>query len=184
MTTESSLRRELIQYLKRIDHKGWVANHDGNVSCRISAGRFLATPTGMAKVDISEGDLLVVDIEGQVIRGQRRIFSEWVLHRTVYELRPEVNAVTHAHPPHATAFGAAGIKLPHPFLPEAVVSLGPEIPSALDDAGTAVHDALRGALEKGQSYSLKAMARWHEVRPWSEAYLRIELVEHLHESHS
>ncbi|MGB0646821.1 MAG: class II aldolase/adducin family protein [Bradymonadia bacterium] len=180
MTIESSLRRELIQYLKRIDARGWVANHDGNVSCRVSAGRFLATPTGMAKIDITEQDLIVVDIEGTVIRGQKRIFSEWILHRTVYESRPEVNAVVHAHSPFATALGSAGGTLPHPFLPEAVVSLGPQIPSVpLTMPGQPAADALRSALDIGQSCLIEGNGSLAWGRELEQAYLRMELVEHL-----
>lgn len=180
MMTESSLRRELIYYLKRIDDNAWVANHDGNVSCRVSVGRFLATPTGMAKADITEQDLLVVDIDGTVIRGQKRIFSEWVLHRTVYESRPEVNAVVHTHSPFATALGAAGAKFPHPFLPEAVVSLGPEIPSVpLTMPGKAAAQALRNVLDYGQSCIIEGNGSLGWGTGLEQAYLRMELLEHL-----
>ena len=129
MSREKSLRAELVRYLGRMDAKGWAANHDGNASCKLTSDRYLVTPTGMAKHDIQADQLLIVDSEGTVIRGQKRIFSEWVLHRAVYEARPEVNAVFHSHAPYSTSFGASATALPAPFLPEAVGSLGPEIPS-------------------------------------------------------
>ena len=52
MSQEAKLRQDMICYLQTMDRKGWVANHDGNVSVRIGADRFLCTPTGMAKADV------------------------------------------------------------------------------------------------------------------------------------
>jgi L-fuculose-phosphate aldolase len=46
------------------------------------------------------------------------------LHLAVYETRPDVRAVIHAHPPIATAFSIAGVPLDECVIPEVVVSLG------------------------------------------------------------
>ena len=126
MNREGSARRSMINYLKRLDAKGWVANHDGNVSVKLSNDRFLCTPTAMSKADITEQDLLVVQLDGTLVRGRKRLFSEWVLHRTVYANRPEVESVFHSHSPYATAFGASQTPLPHPFLPELSCRLDPK----------------------------------------------------------
>lgn len=180
MSQEQALRGELIRYLERMDAKGWVANHDGNASCRLGTDRYLVTPTGMAKTDIRVEDLLIVDGKGTVIRGKRRIFSEWVLHRAVYETRIEVRAVFHAHSPYATSFGASGQALPPPFLPEAVVSLGPEIPSVpISMPGADAVTALSTCINRGQSCLIEG----NGVLSWGvnleQAFLRMELVEHL-----
>jgi L-fuculose-phosphate aldolase len=180
MSQEQALRTELIRYLNRMDTKGWVANHDGNASCRLAVDRYLVTPTGMAKHDIRAEELLVVDGKGTVIRGKKRIFSEWVLHRAVYETRTEVRAVFHGHSPYATSFGASGKPLPAPFLPEAVVSLGPEIPSApMSMPGADAVAALSTCLNRGQSCLIEG----NGVLSWGvdleQAFLRMELVEHL-----
>ena len=39
---------------------GWVANHDGNVSVRLTGSRFLITPTAVSKRDVDDAMLLVV----------------------------------------------------------------------------------------------------------------------------
>ena len=180
MRKESALRQDIIRYLKTMDGKGWVANHDGNVSARLTADRYVCTPTAMAKADIRAEDLIVVSTDGSVVRGQKRLFSEWVLHRAVYESRPEVRAVFHSHAPYATALGAARQRLPHPFLPEAVVSLGPEIPSVpLTMPGPEAANALRSVLGRGQTCLIEG----NGVMSWGvdleQGFLRMELVEHL-----
>jgi ribulose-5-phosphate 4-epimerase/fuculose-1-phosphate aldolase len=35
---EAQLRSELLDYCHRLHQRGWVANHDGNLSCRLRAG--------------------------------------------------------------------------------------------------------------------------------------------------
>jgi L-fuculose-phosphate aldolase len=46
------------------------------------------------------------------------------MHLTIYEMRPDVSAVVHAHPPVATGFAVAGRPLTMALLPEVIVSLG------------------------------------------------------------
>ena len=46
------------------------------------------------------------------------------MHMAVYQLRPDVNAVVHAHPPLATAFAVAGIPLDRAVLAEVICTLG------------------------------------------------------------
>ena len=91
-----------------------MANHDGNLSVRVQQDRLVVTATGMSKADMTLDDLVVVDGAGQKIAGRRRAFSELVNHLAVYNQRADVQAVVHAHCPYATAFGTAGLAIPHP----------------------------------------------------------------------
>ena len=121
-------RDAIVDYSKLVYEKGWVANHEGNLSTRISDNQYLATPTSFSKRDVTERDLIVVDEEGALIRGFRRPFSEFALHKIVYQTRSDVGAVIHAHPPHSTAFSIVGRGLERPVLCEQVVSIGPTVP--------------------------------------------------------
>ena len=53
--------------------------------------------------------MVVTDLAGRKISGERNASSELKMHLAVYELRPDVQAVVHAHPPLATGFAVAGI---------------------------------------------------------------------------
>lgn len=173
------MRRAAITACHEIWERGWVANHDGNVSARLAPGRIVATPTAMSKRVIRVDDMLLVDESRRVMRGRHRVFSEIGLHLVVYGARPDVGAVLHAHPPYATARAVTGRALPC-FLPEAVVSLGPEVP--LTDfalPGAAAEQALAPFV---QDYDVVLLAG-HGVLAWGDdveqAFLRMELVEHL-----
>lgn len=124
-----AMRKEIIGICKRTYDRGYVAANDGNVSARISDDRVLATPTGMSKGFLTEDQLVLCDMDGQVVSGDLRPSSELKMHLMVYQERPDVNGVVHAHPPIATGFTIAGIPLVQCVLPEVVITLG-SIPTA------------------------------------------------------
>jgi len=173
------LRAQVAEVARHLHTVGWVANHDGNVTAR-DGSRFIATPTATSKRLIEHRDLIEVDGKGQVV-GSGRVFGEIGLHLVVYERRPDVGAVVHAHPPHATAIGASrGNPIERPFIAEAVVSLGPRIPK-LPYAQPG--DAARAALAPWCELVDAVLLGNHGVIAWGRdpetALLRLELVEHL-----
>lgn len=180
MQTELDSRNEMIRLCRLLWSRGWVANHDGNVTMRLGGGRILATPTGISKNLITVDQLLLVDAEGRKLGGRTRPFSELGLHLRVYRLRPDVHAVLHGHPPTATGFALAGMGLDIPAMPEPVVSLGPGVPTVpYAFPGAEAEAALAPFV---QHHDAVLLAR-HGVLTWGvdpeQAYLRMELVEHL-----
>ena len=101
-----------------------MAANDGNISVRLDNDRLLTTPTGISKGMIKEDDLVLVDMQGNKLAGAKQQTSELAMHLTIYGIRPDVNAVLHAHPPVATGFAAAGRPLNLALLPEIVIGLG------------------------------------------------------------
>jgi L-fuculose-phosphate aldolase len=174
-------RRAIVAMAHRLAERGWVANHDGNVSCRAGEGRLLATPTAVGKAEVTPELILLLDGDGKLVTGRGKPFSEIGLHLTVYRARPDVQAVLHAHPPTATGLCVANSRLlAQPFLYEAVVSLGPGVPlvpSAMP--GRTAEDALRPYLGEHDAVLLGN----HGVLTWGPdlltAFHRMELVEHL-----
>jgi L-fuculose-phosphate aldolase len=109
---------------RRMYERGFVASNDGNISVRLSRDRILATPTGMSKGFMARGDLVMVDARGEKLSGRRGITTEIGMHLKAYELREDIGAVVHAHPPYATGFAVAGIPLAECVLPEVIVTIG------------------------------------------------------------
>lgn len=179
MRTEHMLRREVVEISKLLWSRGWVANHDGNVSAKAAPGRIIATPTAMSKRLVDADKLIIVNEQAKVVHGRFRVFSEINLHIEIYNARTDVGAVVHAHPPHATAYALTGKELPC-FLAEAVVSLGARIPvTPFAMPGTASGAALRPFVADEDVVLLGR----HGVLAWGvdpeQAFLRLELVEHL-----
>ncbi|MSP92545.1 MAG: class II aldolase/adducin family protein [Myxococcales bacterium] len=179
--TLGEARRQLLAIAHELHGRGWVANHDGNVTLRLPAGRLLATPTALSKRVLTEQDLIVVDAADQVVQGGRRAFSELKLHRAVYAARPDVMAVVHTHSPSAAGLAVAGVAVEPRMLAEAVVSLGaqvPLLPYAFPNAAEQIA-ALQVAAAAVDAVTLEN----HGVLAWGgdleAAFLRAELVEHL-----
>ncbi len=177
------LQQEVAAYSKLLHARGWVANHDGNVSARASDGkRFFATPTATSKRLVDASAVITVDLGGKILAGKKKLFGEWHLHAAAYAARGDVNAVIHAHPPHATAIGLARKSLGVPTLPEMLVSLGKNIPT-LDYAmpkSPGQDAALKKAVDDGDAdVVLLAGNGVLATGPDLEtAFLRLELVEH------
>jgi len=174
-------RQDMIAASHELARRGWVANHDGNISVRLAEGRYLATPTATAKADVSDRNLIEVDATGKRIAGTARPFSEIALHLAAYRARPDVGAVVHAHPPYATALACSGASLlAAPFMPEAVVSIGATIPTlpfaAPGPEATSLIERAAGDVDA-------VLCANHGVFAWGanleQARLRLELVEHL-----
>ncbi|HKS41367.1 MAG TPA: class II aldolase/adducin family protein [Blastocatellia bacterium] len=125
MQTERELRQKIVEIGRRIYEMGFIAASDGNVSARLGDGTILTTPTMVCKGRMTEDMLVLVDINGQKIRREERNpSSEFSMHKEIYQMRPDVHAIVHAHPPFGTGFAVANVALDKPLLSEVVLTLG------------------------------------------------------------
>lgn len=117
---------------KRIYGNGFVAANDGNITVKLSEDEYLTTPTGISKGYLTPEMIVKVNEKGDVLEGTYQPSSEVKVHLKVYEVRKDVGAVVHAHPPFATALAVAHIPMDFYILPEAVCGLGaaPLVPYA------------------------------------------------------
>jgi L-fuculose-phosphate aldolase len=175
------LEQAMVDYSHRMHAAGFVANHDGNITCRLMPAGFLATPTAVSKAAVARELLLVVDEAGKKISGRTQPFSELSLHLYVYRHRADVQVVMHAHPPTATGLAVAGVSIVTTMMAEPVVSLGAHVPLVpyakpkSPEFTTSVGPFLKNADA--------LLLQNHGVLTWGPdfetAYLRMELVEHL-----
>ena len=179
--TLAQARRQLLAIAQELHQRGWVANHDGNVTVRLPGEHLLATPTALSKRVLTEADLLVLDARDRVLQGGRKPFSELKLHRAVYAARPDVRAVVHTHSPNATALAVAGIAIEPRMLAESVVSLGAEIP-LLPYGFPQGAEQIAQLGQAAVQFDALTLGN-HGVLAWGDdleqAFLRAELLEHL-----
>ncbi len=122
--TEREHRQDIVEIGRLVFQKGWVAANDGNITIRMDQDRILATPTGVCKGMMHPDDLIIVDRKGNKLQGRKEQTSEIAMHLTIYDLRPDIRAVVHAHPPVATGYATAGKALNLALLPEVIIGLG------------------------------------------------------------
>lgn len=178
--SEQLIREQICEIGKRIYKRGMVAANDGNISVRIGENEILCTPTGVSKGYMTPESICKVDEKGQLIEanGNYRPSSEMKMHIRVYEKRPDVGAVVHAHPMYATSFAIARKPLDRPITSEAVVLLG-AVPVA--DYGTPSTEELPDNIEKFLPYYDAMLLANHGALTYSDdleaAYLRMESLE-------
>jgi ribulose-5-phosphate 4-epimerase/fuculose-1-phosphate aldolase len=83
----------------RIIERFGLSNAFGHVSTRIPGTPTFAFPSRRSPGFANENELLVLDTDGNVLSGRGTPNSELWIHARIYALRPDVNAVVHAHPP-------------------------------------------------------------------------------------
>ena len=124
MRTEEQIRADIVEVGRRLWERGFVASNDGNLSVRIDERRLITTPKSVSKGFMTADMMVVTDLDGNKLAGERDPSSELKMHLQVYRDRPDARAVVHAHPPTATGFAVAGIPLDRAVLAEVVTTLG------------------------------------------------------------
>jgi L-fuculose-phosphate aldolase len=159
--------------------KGMIAGTDGNVSIRLRGDRVLITPSGVHKGDLKEDDLVITDLQGVLLSGERQPSSEILMHLLCYEVRSDVFAVVHAHPVYAVALALAGISLAQCILPESCLSLGVILTAPYSTPGTEeVPRALRDLVSRADAVLLDRHGSVTLGVSLQVAYNRLESVEH------
>ena len=165
---------------KLLYDRGYVAANDGNISVRVGEGRLLITPSGVSKGRMTPDMLLVTDLDGTVIEGNRHPSSEGKMHLEVYRGRPDVNAVVHAHPPVSTAFAVCRRGLETPYLSELVAGLG-QVPCTPSFAMLSTEEVPQSVRPYLADHNALLLAN-HGALAWGgdlwEAFDRLETVEH------
>ena len=104
---EEQTRAEIVEAGRRMYARGYVASNDGNISARLDDRRLITTPKSVSKGFMTTDMMVIVDYDGTKLAGERDPSSELPMHLEIYQNRPDVNAVVHAHPPLATGFAVA-----------------------------------------------------------------------------
>ena len=171
--------KKVSHYSLLLHERGWVANHDGNVSCRDKRQGFWITPTAVSKRVCAPNTIVHMSHDGKVLNGKRPP-SEVALHLGVFRSRTEQNAVIHAHPPHASAFSLAQKDLGSIAMPEVVVSLGERVPMTplILPKAPETADVIAEWAKKSDVLLLAGNGVLAMGVDLEQAYLRLELLEH------
>jgi L-fuculose-phosphate aldolase len=173
-------RAAICQVGKLLYDRGYVAANDGNISMKVGENHLLVTPSGVSKGRMQPEMLLLTDLEGQVLEGDRHPSSETKMHLAVYRNRPDVKAVVHAHPAVSTAFAVCRQGLEEPYLAELIVGLG-KVPCTQEFAMLSTDEVPESVIPYLEEHNALLLAN-HGVLSWGEdlwqAFDRMETVEH------
>lgn len=103
-------RQSLIDTALAMNASGLNPDTSGNLSRRVEGG-LLITPSALPYDVLETDDIVFLGMDGAA-EGRHRPSSEWRIHRDIYRARPDIGAVVHAHPPHATALACLHFAIP------------------------------------------------------------------------
>ncbi len=106
-------RKLVLDMAQRISREKMVPGTWGNVSLRVKdQPLLLITPSGMVYETMTIDDIVLLDLEGEIVDGQRIPSIEKHLHARIYKQRSDVGAIVHVHTTYASAFAVAGRNIP------------------------------------------------------------------------
>jgi L-fuculose-phosphate aldolase len=126
-TSLRSMHEPLLAAAKELNDRGLVEGSSGNLSVRIDERHVCMTPSSIPYDDMVLDDLVVVDLDGEVVEGDKGPTSEKALHLACYRRYPEVGGVIHSHAVHATMFAVAREPIPA-VIEEVAVYIGGDVP--------------------------------------------------------
>jgi L-fuculose-phosphate aldolase len=123
----SSEVRNFTMVCKRLAERMYVTSQGGNLSYKLEDNLVLISPTCVCKSEISEMDVVFIDLEGRTVEGTRKPTGEVPMYLNFYRDRSDIKSVIHCHPPYTNTFAILeGTNwLMRPVFPETVAEVGP-----------------------------------------------------------
>src|SRR5262249_29690644 len=147
-TGEAALRRRLAEACRMLAAAGQGDDVWGHATARVpGTNTFWMKPAGLGLEEIRPEQLLLVDLDGKVLRGTLPRHSEVFIHAEVFRARPEVNGVVHTHPVPATVFSSLDVPL-RPILHEGTNFVPPDVPRFKETSDLIVTPALGRAVAR------------------------------------
>ena len=115
MSNMDFYRKELSEFSRRAFNRRLVGGTGGNLSVRIpGTDTVLVTPTAISLGDVEPEQSILVNLEGEILDSPMDLkgSKETGFHLAVYQLRPDIGAIAHVHPPYSTAYSNKSMPLP------------------------------------------------------------------------
>ncbi|MBI9104391.1 MAG: class II aldolase/adducin family protein [Spirochaetales bacterium] len=97
---------QIVMIMERIYGYGMTTTSGGNLSILDDNGDIWITPGSVDKGSLTRKDIICIHPDGSTT-GPHKPSVEYPFHKSVYDRRPDVRAVLHAHPPALIAFSIA-----------------------------------------------------------------------------
>ncbi len=123
LATEKA-KEQLVKVAQKVAASGLVVGTWGNLSCLVPRDEVVCiTPSGMGYDGMQPEDVVVLNLEGRVVEGERRPSTEWRMHLAIYRARPDAGAVIHTHSLWCSALAVVRRGIP-PIVEDMVQILG------------------------------------------------------------
>ncbi|MEN8122216.1 MAG: class II aldolase/adducin family protein [Bacteroidota bacterium] len=94
---------QIVDTISRIYKAGLTTTSGGNISIKDDEGNIWVTPSAVDKGSLTTKDIICVKADG-TISGKHKPSSEFPFHKAIYDIRPDIKSIIHAHPPALVSF--------------------------------------------------------------------------------
>lgn len=106
-------RKDLVKYGKKLVEHNLTKGTGGNLSFYDdSEGLMALTPSGIPYFDMKPDDIVIMNLDGEVVEGDKKPSSEEAMHRFIYKERDDIKALVHAHSIYSTSLSLLRESLP------------------------------------------------------------------------
>ncbi len=119
------VKKEILDICQQLVKNDLVIGSSGNVSMRVD-NYVVITPSSIWYTEMVLEDMVVMDLNGKVIEGERNPSVEWQMHLALYNNRSDANAIVHTHSIYASAMAIKHESLP-PIIDETVLKVGADV---------------------------------------------------------
>jgi L-fuculose-phosphate aldolase len=123
------VKAELLATAKQLLRTGLVEGTSGNLSARLPNGNVVMSPSSLDYEEMQIEDLVVLDLDGKLLEGERPPTTEKALHLSCLRMHSDVGAVIHSHAMFASMFAITHQPIPC-VIEEFDIYVGGEVPVA------------------------------------------------------
>lgn len=106
-------RKQIVEYGKKLVTSNLTKGTGGNLSIfNREKGLIAISPSGIDYFKTEPGDVVILNIKGEIIDGDKLPSSEFEMHRIFYEKREDIDAMIHTHTMYATTLACLNWSLP------------------------------------------------------------------------
>ncbi|MBJ7931517.1 MULTISPECIES: L-fuculose-phosphate aldolase [Bacillus cereus group] len=106
-------REEIVAYGRKMISSGLTKGTGGNISIfNREQGLVAISPSGLDYYETTPVDVVILNLDGEVVEGERKPSSELDMHLIYYRNREDINALVHTHSPYAKTIASLGWELP------------------------------------------------------------------------
>lgn len=106
-------REEIVAYGKKMISSGLTKEQAVILVFSIGEqGLAAISPSGLDYYETKPEDVVILNLDGDVVEGERKPSSELDMHLIYYRKREDINALVHTHSPYAKTIASLGWELP------------------------------------------------------------------------
>lgn len=106
-------RKQVVEYGKKLVEHGLTKGTGGNITISNPKKELIAiSPSGLNYFETKAEDIVVIDMNGEIVEGDKKPSSELEMHLILHKERDDVKAVVHTHSMYATTLATLNWELP------------------------------------------------------------------------